>query len=108
MDQETKAKVDEYIKAHSTRELSLDEMDKVSGGTSPCFNAQQIRTEEDLNFYVYEFIGSIEKCFSKDVALDVVLSQFPSYDVITDYGHGDLDCLHNLLGLKFIDGQGVH
>ena len=32
MDKETKAKVDEFLKAHGGRELSLDEMDKVVGG----------------------------------------------------------------------------
>lgn len=108
MDKETKAKVDEFIKSQSMRELSLDELDNISGGTGECFDAQKIRTEEDLYYYVYVFIGSIEKYYGRDVALDIVLSQFPSYDVKTDYMNAGLDGLHNLLGQKFIDGQGVH
>ena len=32
MDKEIKAKVDDFLKNHGTRELNLDEMDKVSGG----------------------------------------------------------------------------
>ena len=32
MDKEMKAKIDEILKANSRRELSMDEMDKVSGG----------------------------------------------------------------------------
>ena len=34
MDPEIKAKVDEFLKARGMQELSLDDMDKVSGGVS--------------------------------------------------------------------------
>ena len=33
MDKEMKVKIDEFLKAKGMRELNLDEMDKVSGGT---------------------------------------------------------------------------
>ena len=35
MDKEMKAKIDEILKANSMRELSMDEMDRVSGGSFP-------------------------------------------------------------------------
>ena len=37
MDKEIMDKVNEMMKAHGKRELSLDEMDKVSGGVDPEF-----------------------------------------------------------------------
>ncbi len=108
MDKEMKAKIDEILKANSRRELSMDEMDKVSGGA--CYDVKDFKTEEDINYYVYTFIAGVEQNFGKDIAIDIVKSQFPSYDVIKYYGsaNGDLDCLHNLLCQKFIDGSGVH
>ena len=35
MDKEMKAKVDEFLKTNGRRELSMDEMDRVSGGSFP-------------------------------------------------------------------------
>ena len=35
MDKEMKAKIDEVLKTNGKRELSLDEMDRVSGGSFP-------------------------------------------------------------------------
>ena len=54
MDKEMKAKIDEILKANSRRELSMDEMDKVSGGA--CYDVKDFKTEEDINYYVYTFI----------------------------------------------------
>ena len=88
------------------RELSLDEMDKVSGGG--CCNAQDIKTDEDLYDYVYNFIGTLEKTWSKDIAMDILIGQFPSYDAKMVYINQGLDGLFNFLGQKFIDGQGTH
>ena len=85
------------------RELSMDEMDKVSGGAGECFRIVDIKTEEDLNFFVYTFIGSMEKSLGKDVVTDFLLEQLPSYDMIQYYRKGDLDTLHNFLGQRAID-----
>ena len=89
------------------RELSLDEMDKVSGG-GECFDCQRIRTLDDCDYYVYTFIASMEKSFGKDAAVDFVKSQLPSPDIEQFYGKGNLDTLHNLLAQKYIHGYGVH
>ena len=108
MDKDMMAKINEALKANDRRELSLDELDKVVGGAGECFNAQDIRTDEELNFYVYVFLGTIEKQCGKDVVADIIKDQFPSSDAIGTYLHGDLDALHNFLGQKFIDRQGTH
>ena len=85
------------------RELSLDEMDKVSGGAGECFRIVDIKTEEDLNYFVYTFIASMEKAYGKDVVTDFLLQQLRSYDMIQYYQKGDLDTLHNFLGQRAID-----
>ena len=90
------------------RELSLDEMDKVSGGAGECFDCQNIRTLDDLDFYVYTFIANMEKSLGKDAAIAFVKSQLPSYDIDRNYAKGDLDTLHNFLAQKYIHGYGVH
>ena len=108
MDKDMMAKINEALKANDRRELSLDALDKVVGGAGECFNAQDIRTDEELNFYVYVFLGTIEKQCGKDVVADIIKDQFPSSDAIGTYLHGDLDALHNFLGQKFIDRQGTH
>ena len=90
------------------RELSLDEMDKVSGGAGECYDCTKIRTEEDLNYYVFTFIASMEKSFGRDVTADFIKTQFPSTDVLDDYIHAGLDALHNNLGRKFIDKNYAH
>ena len=108
MDKEMMAKVNEILKANGRRELSLDELDKVVGGAGECFNARDIRTEEVLYFYVYVFLGTVEKQCGKNVVADIIKNQWPSHDAIGTYLHGDLDALHNFLGQKFIDRQGTH
>ena len=101
MDKEMMAKVNEVLKANGRRELSMDEMDKVVGGE--CFRIVDIKTEEDLDYFVYTFIASMEKSFGKDVTTDFLLKQLPSYDMIQYYQKGDLDTLHNFLGQRAID-----
>ena len=85
------------------RELNLDEMDKVSGGAGECFRIVDIKTEEDLDYFVYTFIASMEKAYGKDVTTDFLLKQLRSYDMIQYYQKGDLDTLHNFLGQRAID-----
>ena len=84
----------------------MDEADKVVGGI--CVNCQDIRTEEDLDYYVYTFIAGIEKTYGREVAVSIVYSQFPTDEVITLYSRHGLNWLHNLLGQRFLDGRGVH
>ena len=90
------------------RELSMDEMDKVSGGAGECFDCTKIRTEEDLNYYVYTFIASMEKSFGRDATADFIKTQLPSKDVLDEYINAGLDGLHNNLGRKFIDKEYAH
>ena len=65
-------------------------------------------TDEDLYDYVYNFIGTLEKTWSKDIAKDILIGQFPSYDAKIVYESQGLDGLFNFLGQKFIDRQGTH
>ncbi len=69
MDKDMKAKVDEFLKNHGTRELSLDEMDKVSGGTK----------EAPLDYKLYgltqmeagSLLQGIVDSFGTDIAIDM-------------------------------------
>ena len=108
MDKEIKAKVDELMKNLATRELSLDEMDKVSGGAGECFQATRIKTEDDLVYYVYTFLGSMEKAYGKDVVSSYIKQDFPSYNVLKDYESYGLDGLYNTLGRIFVDKEFAH
>ena len=49
MDKEMKAKIDEVLKTNGKRELSLDEMDKVSGGTDILMNGNVVSEAEAYN-----------------------------------------------------------
>ena len=108
MDKEAMAKVNEILKASGRQELSMDELDQVVGGAGECFNVQDIRTVDDLNYYVYTFIASMEKSFGKDITIDIIRTQFDTNDLEKYYRNGDLDTLHNFLGQKILDGRGVH
>jgi hypothetical protein len=46
----------------------------------------------------------MEKSFGKDVTADILLTQIPSYDIITYYRKGDLDTFHNFLCQHFERG----
>ncbi len=106
MDNELFAKINEFLKANGKRELSEDELDQVVGGMITDIN--QIQTEKDIYEYVYVFLAPIDKNFGRDVAVDIVKSQFPTADIDTYFGNGDLDTLCNFLHQKFIDGSGVN
>lgn len=66
MDKEMKAKVDEFLKTNGTRELSLDEMNKISGGADAhgVTIGGQYFSEGEINDM---FIG-MTKAFGFDVA----------------------------------------
>ena len=96
-------KVNEAMKANGMRELSLDEMDKVSGGI--IYDIRQCQSLEDIDSFVYEVLASTEQSFGRDVVADILKSQIPSYDVKEYYFNGgDLDMLHNFLCQHFERG----
>ena len=82
------------------RELSMDELVKVSGGI--IYDIRQCQSLEDIDSFVYEFLAGVEQSFSRDVVADILKSQIPSYDVKEYYFYGgDLDTLHNFLCQHF-------
>ena len=63
MDKEIKAKVDELMKDLGTRELSLDEMDRVSGGSFPA--------DYRINGYTAAEAGGMLQAVYDNFGLDV-------------------------------------
>ena len=63
MDKEMKAKIDEILKANSRRELSLDEMDRVSGGSFPA--------DYRINGYTAAEAGGMLQAVYDNFGLDV-------------------------------------
>ena len=86
------------------RELSMDEMDKVSGGA--CYNANAIKSEADLDYFVYTYIASMEKSFGKHIVASILKDQGCSYNMIEDYYSAGLDGLDNALGIWKLDRPG--
>ena len=68
MDKEMMAKVNEVLKANGRRELSLDEMDKVSGGNVGGITVNGIWTSEDE---INEMWGQVVNAVGYDVAGDL-------------------------------------
>ena len=81
MNPEIKAKVNEILKAHGKRELSMDEMDKVSGGWGSENNPHEIYIEgakvDEATFN--NLIMHVMDSFGYDVALQVAqdLTNYP-------------------------------
>ena len=63
MDKEMKAKVDEILKTNGRRELSMDEMDRVSGGSFPA--------DYRVNGYTAEEAGGMLQAVYDNLGLDV-------------------------------------
>ena len=63
MDKEMQAKIDEILKANSRRELSLDEMDRVSGGSIPA--------DYRINGYTVAEAGGMLQAVYDNFGLDV-------------------------------------
>lgn len=63
MDKEMQAKIDEILKANSRRELSLDEMDRVSGGSIPA--------DYRINGYTAAEAGGMLQAVYDSLGLDV-------------------------------------
>ena len=71
-----KAKVDEFLKTHGTRELNIDEMGKVSGGQQNCPIYGVLHSHDEID----EFCGIVEevdKEFGRDAAIDFALGILP-------------------------------
>ena len=65
MDKDAMAKVNEVLKANGKRELSMDEMDKVVGGTDVLVNGT-VKSEGE----VYDLAMAMVDSFGYDVAAD--------------------------------------
>ena len=80
MDKEMQAKVEEFVKSYGRRELSLDEMDKVSGGTGSNDDPYEPRiagmTEREMGSLLQAIVDS----FGIDVAVDVALTWVKTTD----------------------------
>lgn len=63
MDKEMKAKIDEVLKTNGKRELSLDEMDRVSGGSFPA--------DYRINGYTAAEAGGMLQVVYDNLGLDV-------------------------------------
>ena len=63
MDKEMKAKIDEVLKTNGKRELSLDEMDRVSGGSFPA--------DYRINGYTAAEAGGMLQAVYDSLGLDV-------------------------------------
>ena len=60
MDKEMLDKINEVLKANGTRELSLDEMDKVSGGVDPAYEAEAYKLGMTLiEQFPYDIAASV-------------------------------------------------
>ena len=66
MDSEMKAKIDEVLKNCGTRELSMDEMDRVSGGSFPA--------DYRINGYTAEQAGNLLQGVYDHFGLDVAVA----------------------------------
>ena len=76
MNPEIKAKVDEFLKACGARELTMDEMDKVSGGQQNESIGGVLHSHEEIDAYC-KMIDDIEKSFGRDVAIEVSMGYLP-------------------------------
>ena len=73
MDKEMKAKIDEILKANGKRELSMDELDKVVGGSYSIkpdgkisINGTTPMTRDEFNNFMYAMAGT----YGIDTAVD--------------------------------------
>ena len=76
MNPEIKAKVDKFLETRGIREVSLDEMGKVSGGQKnyPIYGV--LHTHEEIDAFC-EIVDDLEKSYSRDIAIEYALSILP-------------------------------
>ena len=104
MDKDTMAKVNEVLKEKGFQELSLDDLDKVSGGS--CYSIYDIKTDDDLYSFVYEYIKFIEDAKGRNVAAELLYSQVPNLEMKKGYLSGGCQWLYNWLGIAMVDNGG--
>ena len=90
MDNEMKNKVNEALKAHGMKELSLDEMDRVSGGMSVF--GHEVRTLEDVDA-VCALAQELENIFGTDVVAGWIAEETGDQYTIGDYQGAGVDGL---------------
>ena len=103
MDKEMMNKVNDVLKAKGMRELSMDEMDKISGGAGECLSAKNIWTGDDLDYYVYTFLASMEKAYGKDYVKDFIKSDAKDLNAAEEYSYAGLAGVYNYLGKKRVE-----
>ena len=97
MDNEMKNKVNEALKAHGMKELSLDEMDRVSGGLSLFY--QEIRTQEDIEA-VCEIAETLEKQWGSDQVRNWIKQETNDPALCQSYDSLGVDGLYERLSRK--------
>ena len=103
MDKKMMDKVNEMLKANGKRELSLDEMDKVSGGGDGGMWNELLGNEEKINWFVYELMAGIEENFGRDVCATYINDMFHDNYLNQEYLSAGLDGLHNKLCQVAVD-----
>ena len=90
-------------------ELSLDDLEQVAGGRSISLGggAIEINTEEELNWFVYEYVKNYEEAVGREVTAEMLLMISGSPRYKEKYLDGGLDGLHNHIGLC-LDRNGHH
>ena len=85
MDKDMKAKVDEIMKDLGTRELSMDEMDKVSGGTDILINGNLLSEAE-----AYNIAMALVDQFAYDVAAEMFckMTKISTNEIKREYRSG--------------------
>ncbi|MBR2257267.1 MAG: hypothetical protein IJ899_08005 [Blautia sp.] len=95
MDKEIKAKVEEFVKEYGRRELSMDEMDQVSGGGDGKGYAAAIDGKAYREDFILNMGRTMEQTFGFDVAADALCKMF-GLDPVNEKRHSaDIDALVN-------------
>ena len=90
------------------QELSLDDLEQVSGGFTLGNGAITINTEEELDWFVYDYIKNFEKSFGRDNTAKLLLELSGSQRFKEEYLAAGLDGLHNHIGLIMDHNGGYH
>ena len=103
MDQEMMNQVNEVLKVSGKRELSDGELDQVVGGVICDYH--DIKTDEDLQSYCFEFLWNLEQTFGKGTVEIFLMKQLPSQILLDEYHNFGCNGVYNFLGrLFFVKG----
>ncbi len=106
MEKEMMEKVNEILKANGRRELSMDELDKVTGG-GLLIGPYNLSTPEDLNSFIDDFCKPIYD-MSPDILISVLQEWIPSYGIKREINAFGLAGLYNHLALIMEQDDGEH